>query len=208
MMGMLGWGGSDWLDTTSVSSGPSCNPDGRESQCSDKQRKFAASVKSSNRDSARMRDLSLSKKQEHRMRKEQESDRSRNSEETVRDKEYSKIYSDQSSKKEIKYKIKYDDYEVKGSNMYNSRHKDKYTDREPDQSRNRKRKKSSGESEHRYYEHNDARRKHVGVLEKHDKARRQHRESSSAKLQKKEKTESDCRYEYQQQREYSRKQTH
>lgn len=151
---------------------------------------------------------------------EQESYKSRNSEKTVRDKEYSKTCSEQTlyslkgedkySMKQMKNNVRYETCEDKEfDNKHHSKRKDKHTDRESDQSRKKKRKKSTGEPELRYYEHSEGRKDREGcAIEKHEKARRQHRESSSGKSQKKEGSESDRSYEYLSCRENSKGSRH
>lgn len=222
MMGLLGGEEPDLPGTPNVLSAPTCNPDGSsDSHSLDKQARSTASTYSVGIDSTRMRDVHYSKYQECRMKSSEQEihKRSRNSEETVKE-EYSNtcseqgVYTVKGEKRfrtiDRKYNGKYEGYEVEGSyDKYQSRHKNKNTDRESKQSREKKRKKSSGESEPRYYKHREARRDREGcVTEKHEEVRRQYRESSSGKTQKREGSKSDHKYEYQSSRENSKGSRH
>lgn len=205
MMGLLGVEEPDLPGT--IISAPAYITNGSSNLLSlDKQAKSALSSSSHDINLKSGRDISYSECQEHKMKKNEQEEsqkRNKNSENSVKDYEYSSTYSEQclnlmKGEKKLKTKKKKsENYEVEGTfDKYQSRHKNKYTDRESNQNREKKKKKIIGESEPRCHEHREARKNREGcVIEKHEEVRGQYK-NSSGKSHKRERDESDYSYEY------------
>lgn len=217
MMGLFG-GDEPVLPGTPNVSAPTCSPDGgSDSHSLDKQARSAASTHNLDINSKRVRDVRYSKWQVHRMkRKEQESHKSRNSDDTLKDEEYSNTCSEQGLYS-LKYEKKFRTIDMKDNiknegnegdwpyDKYQSRHKNKHTSRKSNQSRERKRMKSGSESEARHYEYREVKRDREGcVIEKHEDMRGHYRELSSGNSQKRERSKRDHKHEHHSSRENSK----
>lgn len=189
---------------------PTCSADGSsDSHSLDIQTRSATSTHNLDVNSKRVRDVQYSKWQAHQIkRKEQESHKSRNSDNTLEDEEYSHSCSEQglcSLKCEKKFTtIAVNDYIKNEGNggdwpydKYQSRSKVKHTSRKSSHSRERKRMKSGSESETKHCEYRETKRDREGYLiEKYKDMRGHYRESSSGKSQKRERSNRDHKHEH------------
>lgn len=169
MMSVLGGEEPDLPGSSDVVPKLTGNPEGSSDSYSlHKQGRSTASTYSPARDPKSMRDVHNSQRQREKMKRTVQDSykRNTNSEDRVTDAKYSNtcseqdVYSLKCEKKfrteDMKYNIKYKDYEAEGSyDKYHLKHKGKYTNREAEKnhSREKRRKKSGRESEPRYTEH-------------------------------------------------------
>lgn len=221
MMGLLGGEESNLSGTPSMLHAPTCDPDDtNDSHHLDIQTKSTASGCNLHTDSKTMRDIYYSKRQEYRMKSNNQGNhkRSRNLKENVRNEECSNAFCDKSvylEKYEMlkavdrKHNVKCESHDAERCyDKYQCRHKNKYTNRESDQYRDGKRKTSDVESETRCHEGREARMDGDVYVREKQEVRREHRESTSGKSQKREESESDCKYEYHSSRESSKGSKH
>lgn len=188
---------------------PTCSADGSsDSHSLDTQTRSATLTHNLDINSKRVRDVQYSKWQAHQIkRKEQESHKSRNSDSTLEDEEYSHSCSEQglcSLKCEKKFTtIAVNDY-IKNEGIggdwpydkYQSRPKVKHTSRKSNHSRERKRMKSGSESETKHCEYRETKRDREGCFIKYKDMRGHYRESSSGKSQKRERSNRDHKHEH------------